>query len=67
MISIMSVKKLNNNIFEENMRLCEDIKKHREGTNHWKMLSQLFLEEINKAHIRYQCDSNIESDKTITK
>lgn len=56
MVSIAAIKKYNSQLMEENDRLMEQIECDKRKMEHWKMLSELFLDEINKAKIRYGCD-----------
>lgn len=55
MVSLAVMRKNYAMLLEENEALEKQIENRKERSEHWKMLSELFLEEINKAKIRYGC------------
>lgn len=55
-IYVSDVRAYNEQLAEENKRLREQIDSDKKMTEQWKMLSEMFVEEIRKACQRYGCE-----------
>lgn len=55
MVSISVMRKNHDELVQENEELIRQIQQKKERGEHWKMLSELFQDEIKKAKERYGC------------